>query len=61
MPATRRALDAWIETSNLQPLDPIRILYLQFGAEEDLRLPSQYLVSRAGDLVTEIQVPLAGR
>jgi hypothetical protein len=58
MPATRLALDGWLAAAGLQPLDPIRLLYLQFGAEEDLRLPAQYLVTRARDLVTEIQVPV---
>jgi hypothetical protein len=35
------------------------VLYLQFGAEAELRLPRQYLVSAAASLLTEIQVPLA--
>jgi DNA-binding transcriptional MerR regulator len=60
MPATRRALDRWIAGSGLESGDPVRILYLQFGAEEDLQLPAQYLVDRSSDLVTEIQVPVSG-
>ncbi len=59
LPETRRALDRWIAGSGLEPRDPVRILYLQFGAEEDLRLPAQYLVDRSSDLVTELQVPVA--
>lgn len=56
---TRSKLDRWIVASGLRPLEPVRILYLQFGAEEDLRLPAQYLVERSSDLVTELQVPVA--
>lgn len=59
MSRTRRALDDWLAAAKLEREEPLRILYLQFGAEEDLRLPSQYLVERRRDLVTEIQVPLA--
>jgi hypothetical protein len=57
---TRAALDDWIARSGLTPLQPLRILYLQFGAESDLRLPRPYLVERAADLLTEIQVPVTG-
>ncbi|HUG47661.1 MAG TPA: MerR family transcriptional regulator [Candidatus Limnocylindria bacterium] len=60
MAATRRALDEWCIAAGLRPLEPIRLLYLQFGAEEDLRLPRQYLVTRAAELVTEIQLPIDG-
>jgi len=56
--ATRRTLDAWIDAAGLRQGEPVRTLYLQFGAEEDLRLPSAFLVSRSADLLTEIQVPL---
>jgi DNA-binding transcriptional MerR regulator len=56
---TRAALDAWIAAAGLVAGRPSRILYLQFGAEPDLRLPRQYLVDRATDLVTELQVPIA--
>jgi DNA-binding transcriptional MerR regulator len=57
---TRRELDEWIAASGLQPTGDYRIVYLQFGAEEDLRLPAQYLVERSSDLVTELQVPVTG-
>lgn len=56
---TRAALDEWIARSRLTPAQPVRIVFLQFGAERDLRLPPHYLVERAVDLLTEIQVPLA--
>jgi effector-binding domain-containing protein len=61
MSATQRALERWIFASGLRGLEPIRILYLQFGAESDLRLPRQYVVERADELVTEIQIPVAAR
>jgi DNA-binding transcriptional MerR regulator len=56
--ATRQTLDRWIAAAGLVATQPLRVLYLQFGAEDDLRLPRQYLVERAADLMTEIQVPL---
>lgn len=55
---TRRALDTWITAAGLRPSEPVRILYLQFGAEDDLRLPGQYLARRTEDYLTEIQVPV---
>ena len=55
---TRQALDAWIAAAGLTAREPTRILYLQFGAEADLRLPRQYLVDRTSELVTELQVPV---
>jgi DNA-binding transcriptional MerR regulator len=58
LPATRGALESWLAASGLEATASWRILYLQFGAEADLRLPPQYLVERAGDLVTEVQVPI---
>jgi len=57
--ATRRALLEWMASTGLVPAGSLRVLYLQFGAEADLRLPSRYLVDRAADLVTELQVPLS--
>ena len=59
MPATSAALESWIASSGLVAGNEYRIVYLQFGAEADLRLPSQYVVERAADLVTELQVPVA--
>jgi len=56
--ATRRALDDWLAAAGLVPGVPVRTLYLQFGAEEDLRLPEQFLVARAADLLTELQMPI---
>ncbi|HXI45362.1 MAG TPA: MerR family transcriptional regulator [Candidatus Acidoferrales bacterium] len=58
LPAARAALAAWLVASGLRATGPSRILYLQFGAEADLRLPAQYLVERSADLVTELQVPI---
>jgi DNA-binding transcriptional MerR regulator len=56
--ATRRALRAWLGATGQEAADPVRTIYLQFGAEEDLRLPAQFLVNQAADLLTEIQVPI---
>lgn len=58
MRRTRAALDDWLRHSGLEPVQPVRIIYLQFGAESDLRLPPHYVVERRADLLTEIQVPV---
>jgi hypothetical protein len=34
-------------------------VYLQFGAEPELRVPAGYLVGRDADFVTELQLELA--
>ena len=56
--ATEAALDRWIAAAGLAPAGPRRVLYLQFGAEAELRLPAAYLVERPSELVTEVQVPI---
>ena len=55
----RRALERWVDAAGLQPAGALRIIYLQFGAEPELRLPRSYLVERDADLVTELQLPVA--
>jgi effector-binding domain-containing protein len=56
---TRATLDSWIAAAGLTALEPERIVYLQFGAEDDLRVPASYVVERDADLLTELQVPVA--
>jgi DNA-binding transcriptional MerR regulator len=56
--AARRALDDWIVAAGFRPAGPLRILYLQFGAEPELRVPSGYVVERDADFVTELQQPV---
>jgi DNA-binding transcriptional MerR regulator len=56
--ATEAALDRWLAAAGLAPAGPRRVLYLQFGAEAELRLPAAYLVERPSELVTEVQVPI---
>jgi len=53
------ALVRWMTASGLRPASPLRIIYLQFGAETELRLPRGWVVERAADFVTELQVPIA--
>jgi hypothetical protein len=48
-----------VAAAGLQPTGSLRIIYLQFGAEPELRLPRGYLVEDDADLVTEIQLPVA--
>jgi DNA-binding transcriptional MerR regulator/effector-binding domain-containing protein len=53
------ALRAWVAAAGLTAAGPLRILYLQFGAEPELRVPPAYLVDRSADFVTELQLPVA--
>jgi DNA-binding transcriptional MerR regulator/effector-binding domain-containing protein len=55
----RGALERWVEAAGLHRTGPLRIIYLQFGAEPELRLPRGYLVEQDADLVTEVQLPVA--
>lgn len=55
----RGALERWVAAAGLQLVDDVRIIYLQFGAEPELRLPRGYLVEHDADLVTEVQLPVA--
>ena len=55
---THRELLGWIRAAGLKPLDPLRVIYLQFGAESNLRLPAEYLVRADEDYVTELQQPV---
>jgi hypothetical protein len=57
--AARAQLLNWVGAAGLHGSGPMRILYLQFGADADLKLPRGWVVERAADLVTELQVPLA--
>ena len=57
--AAEAALARWTGGAGLRPAGPLRTLYVQFGAEAELRVPARYLVDRAADLVTELQLPVA--
>ncbi|HEY3163321.1 MAG TPA: MerR family transcriptional regulator [Candidatus Limnocylindrales bacterium] len=59
LPQARADLLAWIVAAGHAPSGPLRILYLQFGAEADLRLPTGWTVEREADFVTELQQPIA--
>ena len=54
----RRGLERWVTAAGLAPSGPLRIIYLQFGAEPELRIPAGYVVERAADFVTELQLPV---
>ena len=60
LPAARSAIERWMATARVAPAGPLRILYLQFGAEADLRLPRAWTVQRDADFVTELQLPIDG-
>lgn len=55
---SRAALVRWMSDAGLTPGSPLRVLYLQFGAEPELRLPRGWVVDDAADFVTELQLPL---
>ncbi len=59
LPAARRALVAWAAAAGYAPTGSMRTLYLQFGAEPELRLPRGWVVDRAAEFVTELQLPVA--
>jgi DNA-binding transcriptional MerR regulator/effector-binding domain-containing protein len=54
----RDALDRWVRAAGLSVAGPLRVLYLLFGAEPELRVPRAYLVGRDADFVTELQQPV---
>ncbi len=56
--AARRALAVWVEGAGLTPDGPMRTVYLQFGADPQLRVPAGYVVQRDEDFVTELQQPV---
>lgn len=58
MPALRQALEEWVVAAGHDPGDRVRVLYLQFGAEPELEVPTAFLAERSRDYVTEIQIPL---
>lgn len=57
--AGRNALEQWVAAAGMQRAGRLRIIYLQFGAEPELRVPRAYIVENDADLVTEIQLPVA--
>lgn len=54
----REMLLRWVAAARLEPAGPMRTLYLQFGAEPELRVPPGWVVQRDADFVTELQVPV---
>jgi DNA-binding transcriptional MerR regulator len=58
LPSAGAALVSWAQTAGYRPDGPMRTLYLQFGAEPELRLPRGWVVQRATEFVTELQLPV---
>ena len=58
LPAARRGLGTWVRAGDLRVTGPLRVLYLQFGAEAELDLPRGWVVERARDFLTELQLPI---
>jgi DNA-binding transcriptional MerR regulator len=57
--AALRVLEGWAAAAGYEPAGRTRILYLQFGAESELRVPRGWVVDRAADFMTELQLPIA--
>ena len=49
-------LTAWAERTGRRVAGPPWYAYLRFGAEEELRLPAQYLTTYDRELVTEVLI-----
>ena len=58
LPAAMATLAAWVAGAGRSTAGPLRILYLQFGAEADLRPPRGWTVDDDADFVTELQQPI---
>ena len=61
LPRLMQQMLRWLEQTGARPAGRIREVYLRFGAEPELGLPTEYLTGEREDLVTELQVPLAVR
>jgi hypothetical protein len=57
--AGRAALGRWVAAAGLAPAGPGRTIYLQFGADPELRVPPGWVVDRDEAFVTELQQPVA--
>ncbi len=58
LPAAMAKLGAWLAAAGVERTGLLRVLYLQFGAEVDLRLPRGWTVDSDEDFVTELQQPI---
>ena len=59
VPDARSMLERWVAVAGLRADGPMRVLYLQFGAERELALPRGWVVEAETDYVTELQQPVA--
>lgn len=57
--AARAALENWVAGTGLVRSGPLRVLYLQFGADRELSLPKGWVVDQAADYLTELQLSVA--
>ena len=57
----RAALEHWASVAGLEPAGAMRTLYLQFGADPELRVPPGWVVQRDDEFLTELQLPVAER
>jgi DNA-binding transcriptional MerR regulator len=57
----RRTLLRWTDAAGLVAAGPMRTLYLQFGADPELRVPPGWVVEHDEQFVTELQQPVTDR
>jgi effector-binding domain-containing protein len=58
LPKALDELHGWASRAGHEAAGGLRVLYLQFGAEPDLRLPAAWTVDRDDEFVTELQLPV---
>jgi DNA-binding transcriptional MerR regulator len=57
--ASLASLQDWVAATGLRRDGPVRVRYLQFGADRRLRVPAGYVVDDTTAYLTEVQVPVA--
>jgi DNA-binding transcriptional MerR regulator len=61
MTGVLQALLTWTACHRMRIAGPVREVYLRFGADQEgYRLPGAFLAHDAGELVTEVQLPVEG-
>jgi DNA-binding transcriptional MerR regulator len=50
--------ERWVDASGYERTEPLQVVYLRFGAEDDLILDDRYLTDRTDELLTELVQPV---
>ena len=57
-PEVLNALLMWLSVHDYRIAGPVREVYLRFGADNSLRLPTAFLAEDPRSFVTELQLPV---